>query len=178
METLLIHSFNPRTRIGCDVIEDAGFCCCVVSIRAPAKGAIGGKRSVRAPSRVSIRAPAKGAIRVTDGVRIDGAVSIRAPAKGAMATHSKIRPFRALTTTLTPQNRRNFWNPFPLTHPCASPLREKTCRFYDHLGFALEFSFGFFRYSCVAVVKFSIAPRQTIFFWSTPQPNQATARPC
>ena len=127
---------------------------------------------------VSIRAPAKGAICVRRVQRAGCAVSIRAPAKGAMATHSKIRPFRALTTPLTPQNRRNFWNPFPLTHPCASPLREKTCRFYDHLGFALEFSFGFFRYSCVAVVKFSIAPRQTIFFWSTPQPNQATARPC
>ena len=31
-----------------------------------------------------------------------------------------------------------FGNPFPFTHPCACPLRKKTCRFYDHLGFTLE----------------------------------------
>lgn len=59
-----------------------------------------------------------------------------------MATQSKIRPIRTLTPPLIQQNRRNLGNPFPLSHPCARPLREKTCRFYDHLGFALELSFG------------------------------------
>ena len=64
-----------------------------------------------------------------------------------MATHGKIRLFQALT------------------HPYVHPLREKTHRFYDHLGFALELSFSSSHYYCVAVVNFG-RPRQTTFFLS------------
>ena len=91
-----------------------------------------------------------------------GAVSIRAPTRGAMATHSKIRPFRAPFTPLRQQNRRILGNPFPLTHPYVRPLKEKTSRFYDHLRFALERSFGAFHYLCRGC-KFSAAHAQRPF---------------
>ena len=101
-------------------------------------------------------------------------VSIRAHTRGAMATHSKIRPFQVYSTPHSPQNRRILGNPFQRTHPCARPRREKTCRFYVHLGFALrQFTLAYLTIICVAVVKFR-SPRQTTFFWSTQSPNQVT----
>ena len=109
---------------------------------------------------------------------LDTIVSIRAPAWDAMATHSKVRPFQAPFPPLRPQNRRNFGNPFPLTHPCVSSLREKTCQFYAHLGFALEFSFGFFRYSCVAVVKTSVVRAKRPCFGLPRRPTKRRVQPC
>ena len=103
-------------------------------------------------------------------------VSIRAPAWGAMATHSKIRPFRAPSHPLIAQNRRNLGNPFPHRHPYVRPLREKMSRFYDHLRFALELSFGISHSFVLRLQNFG-RPRQTTFFWSNPSPNQATVRP-
>ena len=116
-----IVSFDPRTRVGCDVTEDAGFCCCVVSIRA------------------------------TYTV--------------AMATRSKIRQIQALTPQLSAQNQRNLGNLFPLTQHCARPLREKTHRFYGHLGFALELSFGLSHRHLCRGCKISVAPAKATFFW-------------
>ena len=69
-------------------------------------------------------------------------VSIRTPTKGAMATRSKIRPLRAPSHPLSPQNRHNLENPFSSSHPCVRHLREKTHRFYDHFGFAIKLSIG------------------------------------
>ena len=102
-------------------------------------------------------------------------VSIRTPTQGAMATHSKIRPFQVSSTPHSPQNRRILGNPFQRTHPCNRPLREKTCRFYVHLGFALELSFGASHHYLCRGCKFSIVKHQTTFFWSTPSSNQATS---
>ena len=102
-------------------------------------------------------------------------VSIRAPAWGAMATHSKIRPFRALAHPLITQNRRNLWSPFPLTLHCILPIREKTHRFYDHLELALEHSISSSHHFCVAVVNFrSPAPNDLLLVKFT-SPNQATS---
>lgn len=89
-----------------------------------------------------------------------------------MATHSKICPFRALTPPHRSQNRHNLGNPPQYSHPCDRPLREKTHRFYGHLGFALELFFGISHHFCVAVAKFrSSAPNDLLGF--TPSPNQA-----
>ena len=74
-------------------------------------------------------------------------VSIRAPTGGAMATHSKIRPFQALT------------------YPYVRPLREKGCRFYNHFGFAYEPFLAHPTIICVAVVNFG-RHRKTTSFWS------------
>ena len=92
---------------------------------------------------------------------------------GAMATHSKIRPFRALTLPHSSQNQRNLENPFPHTHPCARSLRKNapilcllevyTRTFLAHLTII-----------CVAVARFR-SSCQTTFFWSTSSPNQATS---
>ena len=92
-------------------------------------------------------------------------ISIRAPTRGAMATHSKIRPLRGPSPPLSPQNRRYFGNPFSLTHPCDRSLREKTSRFYDHLGFELELFFGISHSFVLRLQNFG-RPRQTTFFWS------------
>ena len=96
------------------------------------------------------------------------------PIQDAMATHSKIRPFRALTLPLIPQNRRVLGNPFPLTHPCVCPLREKTSRFYDHLRFALELFFGSSHRHLCRGCKFSVATAKRPSFWPISSPNQAT----
>ena len=88
--------------------------------------------------------------------------------QSAMATHSKIHPIRALVPQLRPQNRRILGNLFPLTQPCARPLKEKTGRFYDHLRFAPELFFGISHRHLCRGCKISVAPRQTTFFWSNP----------
>ena len=84
------------------------------------------------------------------------------PIRVAMATHSQIRPFRALAPPHRPQNRHNLGNPLPRTHPCARPLREKTCRFYVHLGFALERFFGLSHRHLCRGCKFSVIPPNKI----------------
>lgn len=104
---------------------------------------------------VSIRAPTKGAIPQSEGGALSRGVSIRAPTQGAMATHSKIRPFQVSSTPHSPQNRRILGNPFQRTHPCNRPLREKTCRFYVHLGFALKPSFSISHHHLCRGCKFS-----------------------
>lgn len=81
------------------------------------------------------------------------------------ATHSKIYYIHAFTDPLSLQNRSILENPFPLTHPCARPLREKRHRFYVHFKFALEPSFSASHYYCVAAAKFRLS-RQTTFFLS------------
>ena len=105
-----------------------------------------------------------------------GSVSIRAPAWGAMATHSKICLFRVPSPPLDQQNRHNLWNQFPLTHLCARPLKEETSRFYVHLRFALELSFGSsHRHLCVAVVKFrSLPPNDLLLGYSVTQPSDSS----
>jgi len=91
-----------------------------------------------------------------------------------MATHSKISPIRALASPLSQQNRRILGNPSQLTHPCARPRREKTSRFYDHLGFALEPSFGTSHSFVLRLQNFG-RPRPTTFLWSNhvTQPSDA-----
>jgi hypothetical protein len=57
----------------------------LVSIRAPARGAILSNQQDDRDAKVSIRAPARGAIRLALALRdILLAVSIRAPARGAI----------------------------------------------------------------------------------------------
>ena len=125
-------------------------------------------------SFVSIRAPAWGAIQCIDPRCLISHVSIRAPAWGAMATHSKIRPLRALTPPLSSQNQHNLGNPFPHSRPCSRPLREKTSRFYDHLRFALEPSFGLSHHFCVAVANFGRPrPNDLLLVYHVTQPSNA-----
>ena len=94
--------------------------------------------------------------------------------QSAMATHSKISPIRALASPLSQQNRRILGNPSQLTHPCARPRREETSRFYDHLGFALEPSFGTSHSFVLRLQNFG-RPRPTTFLWSNhvTQPSDA-----
>ena len=99
-------------------------------------------------------------------------ISIRAPTKGAMATHSKIRPIRALTLPLSQQNRHNLGNPVPLTHPCAHSLR-KNAPILCLLEVYTRTFLAYLTVICVAVANFR-SSRQTTFFWSTTSPNQAT----
>ena len=146
--------FNPRTSVGCDASI-------VEKIR---------------PAVVSIRAPTRGAIHNLNSFIIVKIVSIRAPAWGAMATQSKIRLIRALTTPLSQQNRRILGDPFPRQHPCARPRRENTCRFYDHLGFALEPSFGI-SHSFVSRLQNFGRPRQTTFLGLPCHPTKRRVRP-
>ena len=91
-----------------------------------------------------------------------------------MATHSKICPLRLPSPPLSQQNQRILGNPFPLTHPCARPRREKTCRFYVCLRFELKLSFGLSHRHLCCGCKISVALRQTTFFWFISSPNQAT----
>ena len=122
---------------------------------------------------ISIRAPAKGAIGRCFSRPCAQNVSIRAPTRGAMATHSKIRLFRAPSPPHRPQNRHNLGNPFPRTHPCNRSLRKKTSRFYDHLRFALEPFLAHLTIICVTVAKFrSSLPKRPSFGLIT-SPNQA-----
>ena len=147
--------FNPRTHERCDV--ERLF------------------RAIIAP--VSIRAPAKGAITdVADYLKLL-AVSIRAPTKGAMATHSKMYPIRVPSHPLSQQNRHNLGNPFPLTHPYVRPLREKTSRFYDHLRFALELSFGLSHHYLCRGCKFSVATAKRPSFGLPRHPTKRRIRP-
>ena len=124
---------------------------------------------------VSIRAPAWGAIMLVSIKYPSQIVSIRAPTKGAMATHSKIRPIRALTPPHRSQNRRYFGNPFPLTHPYVNSFREKTSRFYVHLRFALERFFGISPRHLCCGCKISVAPPKRPSFDQIASPNQATS---
>ena len=96
--------------------------------------------------------------------------------QSAMATQSKIRLIRALTTPLSQQNRRILGDPFPRPHPCARPRRENTCRFYDHLGFALEPSFGI-SHSFVSRLQNFGRPRQTTFLGLPCHPTKRRVRP-
>ena len=97
--------FNPRTREGCDAIDDLEKDHPQVSIHAPARGATWSNVTYSFPVSVSIHAPARGATTVTpnpfidimfqsthprgvrltqdEGVDIIRAVSIHAPARGA-----------------------------------------------------------------------------------------------
>ena len=91
-----------------------------------------------------------------------------------MATHSKIRPLRALTPPLSSQNQHNLGNPFPHSRPCSRPLREKTSQFYDHLRFALEPSFGLSHHFCVAVANFGRPrPNDLLLVYHVTQPSNA-----
>ena len=91
-----------------------------------------------------------------------------------MATQSKIRPFRTLASPLSQQNRRILGNPFPLTHPCTCSLREKTSRFYDHLGFALELSFSSSHRHLCRGCKISVAPPNNLLLvYRVAQPSDA-----
>ena len=90
-----------------------------------------------------------------------------------MATHSKMHPIRAPSPPLSQQSRRNLGNPFPLTHPCDRSLQKKTHRFYVHLRFALERSFGSSHRPFVLRLQNFGRPRQTTFLWSTSSPNQS-----
>ena len=149
-------SFNPRTNERCDSVYTAFSCTVTVSIRAPTRGAI---KSQYSAAHIH-------------------AVSIRAPTRGAMATHSKIRLFRVPFHPHRSKNRRILGNPFPLTHHYASSLRKKTHRFYDHLRFALELSFGI-SHSFVSRLQNFGRPRPTTFFWSSSRrPTKRRVRPC
>ena len=109
--------------------------------------------------------------------QVDG-VSIRAPAKGAMPTHSKIRLFRVFSTPHRAQNRRYFGNPFPHSHPCVRPLREKTCQFHDHLRFALELPFGSSHHHLCCGCKFSAVHAKRPSFGLSRHPTKRRNRPC
>ena len=82
-----------------------------------------------------------------------------------------------LSIPIDQKNRRILWNPFPLTHPCASSLRKKTHRFYDHLRFALEPSFGSSHHFCVAVVNFRSSPPNDLFLVKSRHPTKRRVRP-
>ena len=92
-----------------------------------------------------------------------------------MATHSKIRPIRALVPPLSQQNQRILGKPFPLTHPCARHLREKTCRFHVHLRFALgQLPLAHLIVICVAVANFRSSTPNDLLLIKFTSPNQAT----
>ena len=77
-------SFNPRTRVGCDVIpKDLGLRDAQVSIHAPAWGATQGRNAIQQGMSVSIHAPAWGATAVDGFAGFGVHVSIHAPAWGA-----------------------------------------------------------------------------------------------
>ena len=145
--------FNPRTPYR-------------VRFRQPVRAMLFQRFNPRTPYRV--RCPCAGG-EPTHSV-FQSAHSIQS----AMATHSKISPIRALASPLSQQNRRILGNPSQLTHPCARPRREKTSRFYDHLGFALEPSFGTSHSFVLRLQNFG-RPRPTTFLWSNhvTQPSDA-----
>ena len=148
-----------------------------VSIRAPTQGAICSRFTSLSPQQVSIRAPTQGAIGKVTIRDTATAVSIRAPTQGAMATHSKIRPFRVPSPPLSQQNRRILGNPSQLTHPCARPLRKKTCRFYDHLWIALERFIGSSHRRLCCGCKFSVVRAKRPCFGLPRRPTKRRIRP-
>ena len=105
-------------------------------------------------------------------------VSIRAPTKGAMATHSKIRLFRVPFHPHRSKNRRILGNPFPLTHHYASSLRKKTHRFYDHLRFALELSFGISHSFVSRLQNFGRHRQSDLLLVKSRHPTKRRVRPC
>ena len=77
-------SFNPRTRVGCDLSRTVSSTRdLVVSIHAPAWGATAGPGTRTVSSSVSIHAPAWGATSGLRRILLNPRVSIHAPAWGA-----------------------------------------------------------------------------------------------
>ena len=170
--------FNPRTHERCDVERLFRTITAPVSIRTPAKGAIRNacNNGIFVPFQSAH--PRRVRFDLVDTIQIFRSVSIRAPTKGAMATHSKMYPIRVPSHPLSQQNRHNLGNPFPLTHPYVRPLREKTSRFYDHLRFALELSFGISHNYLCRGCKFSVATAKRPSFGLPRHPTKRRIRPC
>ena len=59
--THLFSGFNPRTRTGCDLHQNASSAIDAVSIHAPARGATSLREAIATICKVSIHAPARGA---------------------------------------------------------------------------------------------------------------------
>ena len=93
-------------------------------------------------SFVSIRAPTRGAMRFTRSSRHWCLFQSAHPRRVRWQHIVRFARFECLPLHSDHKIDVIFGNPFPLTHPYVRPLREKTSRFYDHLRFTLELSFG------------------------------------
>ena len=124
-------SFNPRTRVGCD-LDSAYHCPCrLVSIHAPVWGATEIGLLATATDAVSIHAPVWGATVTHGSDKFSLKVSIHAPVWGAT---SKTRSPR-IRTRFNPRTRvgcdksdyyKKLIIPFQSTHPCGVRLDELT----------------------------------------------------
>ena len=95
-----------------------------------------------------------------------------------MATHSKIRPFRALTHPLSQQNRHNLGHLFPLTHPCVRPHKRKRTDFTITWGSHSNLSFAHLTVICVAVVNFRSPPLNDLLsVYHVTQPSNGSTSP-
>ena len=101
-----VFSFNPRTRVGCDPSPDEVQRYCDVSIHAPAWGATQHRCGRDHADHVSIHAPAWGATRAGDTPRGRGRVSIHAPAWGATVMLMTATPRRRLFQSTHPRGVR------------------------------------------------------------------------
>ena len=81
-------NFNPRTRVGCDLVSDNALYNIKISIHAPAWGATGKGTARWASEIISIHAPAWGATYSERTCRRRHRISIHAPAWGATPTGS------------------------------------------------------------------------------------------
>ena len=95
------HRFNPRTRVGCDILQATRPTTRKVSIHAPVWGATVGKLATIEPSSVSIHAPVWGATQSGGATDNRTRVSIHAPVWGAT---SQLR-VKCLMVSFNPRTR-------------------------------------------------------------------------
>ena len=166
-------SFNPRTHEGCDSTSILMCWACLSFNPRTHEGCDSCHLSPAIKQRGFNPRTHEGCDNLHRSVDCAIIVSIRAPTRGAMATHSKIRPFRALVSPLSQQNRHVLENPFPLTHPCVRHLREKTCRFYVCLRFALRRLLWLISPLVCCGCKISVVHAKRPLFGQITSPNQA-----
>ncbi len=129
--------FNPRTCTRCDNHPFLMWCSTgIISIHAPARGAIKAKHYVEMLIEISIHAPARGAIRPHGTLGQDFRISIHAPARGAISLRLRI------SFVLT------YFNPRTCTRCDLSVVREELGSDYFNPRTCTRCDYGFGVFEC------------------------------
>ena len=131
--------FNPRTCTRCDESGRDDRRKHLISIHAPARGAMNPAVVFAGDSVISIHAPARGAIAVTAFKPEEVSISIHAPARGAISISEKLIQ---LSLNFNPRTCTRCDRGYPSTLPGPSYFNPRTCTRCD---FTDEFRhlFGF-----------------------------------